>query len=94
MHARCEREYGRADYDIFLAAMLKELSINFYPQQFLVAGHITIDGGYQISAKQHLRLASAYHATPVTAGQYLLFDTAKPVSRIEELLKGLGSVYN
>ena len=93
LFTRCEREYGRADYDIFLAAMLQELSTNFYPQQLLVAGHITIQGGHQISAKQHLRLASAYHATPYTAGQYLLFDTARPVSHIEELLNGLGTVY-
>jgi hypothetical protein len=93
LFTRCEHEYGRADYDIFLAAMLQELSADFYPQQALVAGHITTKGGYQLSAKQHLRLAAAHHATPREAGQYLLFDTAQPVSDIRDLLKGLGSVY-
>ena len=93
LFTRCEREYSRGDYGIFLAALLQELSRDFYPQQVLVAGHITVQGGYQISAKRHLRLASAYHATPPTAGQYLLFDTAQPVQKVEELLPGLGSVY-
>jgi hypothetical protein len=43
--------------------------------------------------ESHLRLASAHHATPREAGQYLLFDTAQPVDRVEGLLPGLGSVY-
>jgi hypothetical protein len=93
LFTRCEFEYGRADYGIFLAAMLQELSVDFYPQQGLVAGHITIQGGHQISAKQHLRLASAHHATPRLAGQYLLFDTSQPIKKVEDLLFGLGSVY-
>jgi len=92
LFTRCEHEYGRADYDIFLAAILQEISVDFYPQQLLVAGHITIKGGHQISAKQHLRLASAHHATPREAGQYLLFDTAQPFNDIKDLSKWLGSV--
>jgi hypothetical protein len=93
LFTRCEHEYGRADYDIFLAAMLQELSVDFYPQQLLVAGHITIKGGHQLSARQHFRLASAHHATPREAGQYLLFDTARSVSGIKDLSRGMGSVY-
>ena len=93
LFTRCEHEYGRADYDIFLAAMLQELSVDFYPQQLLVAGHITIKGGHQLVTKQHFRLASAHHATPREAGQYLLFDTAQPVRDIKVLSQGLGSVY-
>jgi hypothetical protein len=93
LFTRCEREYGRADYDIFLAAMLQELSTDFFPQQVLIAGHITIHGGHQLTAKQHLRLAAAHHATPREAGQYLLFDTAQPIEKIDDLLPGLNTVY-
>ena len=93
LFTRCENEYGRADYAIFLAALLQELSVDFYPQQVLVAGHMTIDGGYKIIADRHLRLAAAHHATPREAGQYLLFDSAQPVQGVTDLLKGLGSVY-
>jgi hypothetical protein len=94
LFTRCEQEYGLADYAIFLDALLKELSIDFYPQQLLVAGHIKVRGGYETIARRHLRLASGQHATPYRAGQYLLFDTAQPVREIKQLLKGLGSVYN
>ncbi len=93
LFTRCEQEYGLADYAIFLEAMLQELSVDFSPQQLLVAGHMTIPGGHQIVAGRHLRLASAHHATPRETGRYLLFDAARPVERIEDLLKGLGSVY-
>jgi hypothetical protein len=74
--------------------MLQELSVDFYAQQLLVTGHITIKGGHQIAAKQHLRLASAHHATPREAGQYLLFDTAQPVESVEGLLPGLDTAFN
>lgn len=90
---RCEHEYGKSDYAIFLNAMLQELSDQFQPQEFLIAGHITVKGGYQIIADRHLRLASAFHATPPEAGHYLLFDTAQPVKSMKKLLKGLGSIY-
>lgn len=94
LFTRCEKEYGFADYAIFLDAMLKQLSTDFYPQQVLVAGHITIRGGYNIIAQRHLRLASnAPHATPRNAGQYLLFDAAQPVNDVKDLLNGLGSVF-
>lgn len=94
LFTRCEREYGNTDYAIFLEAMLRHLSEGFVPQRLLVAGHITIKGGYQIIAKYHLRLASAHHATPREAGQYLLVDTARPVHDVKELLNGLGTVYD
>jgi len=92
LFTRCEQQYGH-DYPIFLNALFQELSVDFVPQQFLIAGHMTLKGGHQIIADRHLRLASAYHATPREAGQYLLFDAAKPLKNIKELLKGLGSVY-
>jgi hypothetical protein len=93
LFTRCEHDYGQADYAIFLDALLQELSVDFYPQQLLVAGHITIRGGYQVVANRHLRLASAHHATPQSAGRYLLFDTGQPIQEVKDLLKGLGTVY-
>lgn len=94
LFTRCEQEYGPADYAIFLEALLQESALDFYPQRVLVAGHMTLrQGGYQLVAQHHVRLASAHHATPREAGQYLLFDTGEPVQRGEDLLSGLGSVY-
>lgn len=95
LFTRCEQDYGLSDYAIFLTAMLQEIGRDFYPQQVLVAGHITLRrGGCQVVAKRHVRLASAHHATPLDAGHYLLFDTAQPIKGVEELLPGLGSVYS
>jgi len=93
LFTRCEREYGFTDYGIFLVAMLKEVSVDFSPQHVVVAGHMPIRGGHQIITRNHLRLASGPHATPNEAGEYLLFDVAKPIERIEDLLGGLGSVF-
>ncbi|MBI1881613.1 MAG: metallophosphoesterase [Chloroflexi bacterium] len=94
LFTRCEQEYGLADYAIFLETLLQELSQDFYPQQALVAGHMTLRrGGYQFVAQRHLRLASAHHATPREAGQYLLFDTAQPIQKIEDLMSGLKRVF-
>ncbi len=94
LFTRCEKEYGPHDYGIFLDALLKELSVDFYPQQWLVAGHITLKGGHQIIANRHLRLASAQHATPHHAGQYLLFDTAQPPQNMADLINSLGTVFH
>jgi hypothetical protein len=93
LFTRCEKEYGLADYGIFLDAMLKEAAADFFPQQVVVAGHIAIQGGHQIVTQKHLRLASAEHAIPRRAGQYLLFDTSQPIESVEDLMGGLGSVY-
>ncbi|HMR64357.1 MAG TPA: metallophosphoesterase family protein [Anaerolineae bacterium] len=93
LFTRCEEEYGLSDHGIFVEALLQELSVDFVPQRFLVTGHMTIKGGHQAVTPQHLRLASARHASPRTAGEYLLFDTSQPVNNIKELSKGLGSVF-
>ena len=93
LFTRCEREYGLADYGIFLDAMLQLLSADFYPQCVLVAGHIKVRGGYEIIAKHHLRIASGHHATPRVASQYLLFDAARPIENAKALLTALGSVF-
>jgi hypothetical protein len=93
LFTRCEKEYGLGDYAIFLEAMLHEISAGFYPQQVVIGGHNSIRGGHQLVTPRHLRLASGYHAAPLETGQYLLFDVARPITGIEELLSGLGSVY-
>ncbi|MFN8456280.1 MAG: metallophosphoesterase [Anaerolineae bacterium] len=93
LFTRCEQEYGQTDYAIFLEALLKEVSHDYFPQQVLIAGHITIRGGYQVVVHRHLRLASAHHATPREAGHYLLFDAAQPIKDVSVLLSKLGTVY-
>lgn len=93
LFTRCEQQYGSADYAIFLDALLKELSMDFFPQNFLIAGHIPVKGGHQIVTKHHLRLASAVHASPRTAGQYLLFNTTDPIKDIDDLTKCCENVY-
>jgi hypothetical protein len=89
----CEHQYGAAGYEKVLAITLEQLSIDYTSQQVLVAGHMTVPGGYQIIGRQHLRLASASHATPREAGLYLLFDTTRPIDGADDLLDGLHTVY-
>lgn len=93
LFSRCEAEYSRSDYPIFLDAMLKELSVEDFPQQVLVSGHMDAPDGHRIIAHRQLRLASARHARPREAGQFLIFDAARPVRNAEDLLNGLGSVF-
>ncbi|MEM7034478.1 MAG: metallophosphoesterase, partial [Chloroflexota bacterium] len=93
LFTRCEEEYGRADYDIFVDALLREFSKNFYQQQVLVAGHMGTWGGYQWVTKHHLRLSSARHARPRRNGRYLLFDAGQPLNKVKHLAKGLGRVF-
>ena len=93
LFTRCEKEYGLADYTIFLDAMLTELAVDFYPQHIVIGGHNAIQGGYQVATPHHLRLASGYHAKPREAAQYLLFDAGQPIDHIQDLLGGLGTVY-
>jgi hypothetical protein len=93
LFTRCEEEYGQSNYAAIVTAMLQTMSVDFAPQQVLVSGHMTLRGGYQMVTKQHLRLASAYHATPREAGVYLLLDTGQPIREIKDLLPGIGSVF-
>lgn len=93
LFTRCEEEYGKIDYPIFLDAMLKALSVDFLPQQVLVSGHMKIPNGHRIIAHRQLRLASASHARPREAGQYLIVDAARPVQVAKDLMTGLGSVF-
>jgi hypothetical protein len=94
LFTKCERECGTAEYATMLATMLRHLSAEYAPQRVLVAGHMTVPNGYEVIAGRHLRLASGCHATPREAGLYLVFDAARPIQEIEDLLPGLHSVYH
>jgi hypothetical protein len=89
LFTRCEKEYGEADYGIFLHALLQALSVDFYPQNLLVAGHLKVENGYKVVAGRHLRIASGEHAIPLNSARYLCFDTGRPETTIEDLLGGL-----
>lgn len=93
LFTRCEKEYGKTDHNIFVHALLQMLSQNYTTQQLLVTGHVAVKGGHQLVTHQHLRLASAQNARPRQAGQYLLFDTAHPITSIKDLKKSLRSVF-
>jgi hypothetical protein len=89
-----EGERSLENYGSLLMALLGNLSEGYMRQHTLISGHITVPGGHAIVCDHQLRLASWTHATPREAGQYLLFDAGKPLSGVEELLKGLGSIFN
>ena len=80
-------------YDALLEDSLATLSTGYSPQAYLVAGHMAVRGGHQLIADRHLRLASGYHAEPRTAGQYLRFDAAAPISSANALMIGLETVF-
>jgi hypothetical protein len=64
-------------------------------QRVMVSGHIvTPDGGHAVVNDYHLRLSSAAHARPRSAGEYLLLDCAKPVESAKDLLGCLHTVFN
>jgi hypothetical protein len=89
----CELEYGEQAYAQALNELLGQLSAGFALQRWMVAGHMRVDGGHAVVVERHLRLASAAHATPRAAGQYLLFDAGRSIRRVEELLVGLRGVF-
>lgn len=93
LFAQCEREHGVDHYGHVLAMFLEHFAGDYAPQHFLVAGHMRVAGGHEVVAKRHLRLASATHAIPREAGQYLLFDAAQPITTIEDLCTGLKNVF-
>lgn len=63
------------------------------PQRFLVTGHLGVQGGHAVVSEQHLRIASAAHANPREAGEYLLLDCGTAVESMDALEKMLGSVF-
>jgi hypothetical protein len=71
-------------------AFLDALSVDAPAEQhFAVSGHIPTRGGHDIVSPFHLRVSTAAHAQPQSAGAYLLLDCARPISAIHELLPGL-----
>jgi hypothetical protein len=93
LFTRCEQQYGKGRYAGLLDSFLAALSTGYLPQRALVAGHMSVEGGHQVVAGRHLRLASAAHARPRASGQYLLFDTARAISNADDLRAGLQSVF-
>lgn len=91
LFTKCEHQY--VNYPELLQQLLKQLSHNYTPQQILVAGHILLPGGHEIIAGQHFRLASGKHASPPSAGQYLIFDAAQPITSAHDLASNTYSVH-
>ncbi len=92
LFTKCESEFGDEAYSLAVEGMLKQFSVGFRQQYFLVAGHMNVSGSYQIVGNNHFRFASGKHATPVEAGKFLVLDTKNQINRIEELVEQLYSV--
>jgi len=93
LFTRCEQQYGESGYAAYLDRLLAHVSEQYVPQRALLAGHMAVTGGYALVAGRHLRLASATHAKPREAGQYLLFDTGRPIGGADDLLTELESIF-
>jgi hypothetical protein len=85
-----ERRIGPTRYAAvttrFIAALNAHLPVT---ARLLVGGHIATHGGHLVVNEQHLRLSTAAHAQPVTAGQVLLLDCGQPVRQASDLLHNL-----
>ncbi len=94
LFTRAEKGVSMQLYERILAKFLARLSEGApVPQRTLVSGHIRVKGGYEIITPQHFRLASAAHATPREAGQFLLLDAAQPIESVADLVGKLNSVF-
>jgi hypothetical protein len=88
----CEQEFGLEAYNTALTHLLQYLSLEYSAQSILVSGHMTVQDGYEVVTRNQLRIASGAHARPLQTGRYLLFDTARPIGSMENLLEGLSSI--
>jgi predicted phosphodiesterase len=88
-----EHQYGLGEYTRLLEDTLAALSEDFVEQRAIVSGHIQVLGGYVVVLGRQLRLASWAHATPPEAGRYLLFDAGRPITGVDDLIKGLHTVF-
>jgi hypothetical protein len=94
LFTRCEYSTPQPLYDRLLDTFLQTFSQGApVPQQFLVTGHISVQGGHREVTQQHLRIASAAHARPREAGEFLLLDFSKPVKSMDQLLDSLESLF-
>jgi hypothetical protein len=90
-----ERDMPIGAYEQVVLRYLDAFSIGApSPQRVCVSGHIKVKReGYQIVTDQHLRLASAAHASPREAGKYMLLEMNKPIHKAEDLLPKLYSIF-
>jgi hypothetical protein len=58
-----------------------------------VAGHLDVNGGYEVVGRRHLRLASGKHARPPTSARYLVFDVSQPLRSMQGLLSQIRPLY-
>ena len=93
MFSRNEKEYGKNSYQVLLTTLLQALSNGYERQAVLVTGHIDCNGGHKLVNRQQLRLASAKHASPREAGQYLIFNVNKRFETAADLVPNLRSVF-
>jgi len=87
----CEQEFAIDEYLAALTNLLHYLSLEYSAQSILVSGHMAVQDGYRVIMQNQLRIASGIHAKPSHTGRYLLFDTAKPIENMENLLEGIFS---
>lgn len=94
LFTRCELGTSPILYQRLLSQFLESFSIGApAPQRFLVTGHIPVQGGHAVVTENHLRLASAAHAQPREAGEYLLIDFGQPVESMQTLEHSLETVF-
>ena len=94
LFTRCEQDVLPQLYERLVTVFLQTYSEDAPAlQRFIVTGHMRVEGGHAVVTENHLRLASAAHATPREAGQYLLIDFAKPIDSMETLVASLDSVF-
>lgn len=60
-----------------------------YPQKILVAGHISVEQGFEIVCEHQLRLASYTHSIPPENGKYLIFDAGSDDLTMEKLVANI-----
>lgn len=89
-----ERESSLKAYEQLATDFLKIVSeVCPHEQRVIVAGHIGVDGGYDLVGTKQLRLASYAHAYPPEDGAFLLLDCASPVQTPYDLVPMLRRVY-
>ena len=93
LFTRNEEQYGQSAYKNIVTGMLTTFSTKAFPQTVLVSGHMQCPGGFTQVNRHQLRIASATHAKPRSAGQYLLFDVSKRVKTAADLLSQLASIF-
>jgi len=89
LFTRCEQEDSETAYAVRLAAAFEQLSAGGIAQHVLVAGHQATSGGHAIVAERHVRLSSGPHAQIRSAAQYLLFDSARAIQGVADLVTEL-----